>query len=97
MMVVVNFYLALDCDLKMAKRIIHEAIMISKYSYLKMPVAIVIEEEKINGIIALKLSAKSYVFDVKYEKAFQSDIVAKVEEWFIEKEVKRPVFNFSNA
>ena len=97
MMVVVNFYLALDCDLKMAKRIIHEAIMISKYSYLKMPVTIVIEEEKINGIIALKLSAKSYVFDVKYEKAFQSDIVAKVEEWFIEKEVKRPVFNFSNA
>ncbi len=98
MMVVSDFFIALDANLKKVKEIIEEAIVISKYSYLKKPISIVVSEVRLDNIIALKVQAKSYVMDVKYEKAFQSDIVSQIEEWMIEEKIKRPVFdiNYSN-
>lgn len=98
MMVVIDFFVALDADLKKVKKIIEETIVISKYSYLKKPISIVVNETSLNNIIALKIQAKAYVMDVKYEKAFQSDIVSQVEERFLEEKIKRPIFdvNYSN-
>ena len=93
MMIVNNFYIAIDADLEKAETIVKESIMISEFAYLKKPISIVISEIIIGGIIALELKAKSYVIDVKYEKAFQSDIVRKVRDSFNESKIKRPIFN----
>jgi small-conductance mechanosensitive channel len=95
MMVVSDFYIALDADLKKAEEIIKEAIVVSEFSYLKKPINIVVNEVVLEGIIALQLKAKSYVIDVKYEKAFQSDVVRKVRDWFNDEGIKRPVFNIN--
>lgn len=97
MMVVNNFYIAIDADLKKAETIIKESIVISEFAYLKKPISIVINEIIIGGIIALELKAKSYVIDVKYEKTFQSDIVRKVRDSFSESKIKRPIFNINCA
>lgn len=91
MMTVNDFYVAMDADLKEAKEIIHDILITSKYAYLKKPFSIVVAEVNLNGVIAIQLKVKSYVFDVKYEKTFQSEIVSKVIERFNKNNIKRPV------
>lgn len=93
MMVVSDFYISLDADLKKAESIIEEAIVISEFAYLKKPISIVVNEVVLGGVVALQLKVKSYVIDVKYEKVFQSDIVKKVKDWFNEEGIKRPTFD----
>ncbi|MFH1728015.1 MAG: mechanosensitive ion channel domain-containing protein [Pseudomonadota bacterium] len=93
MMVVVNFHVALDTKLDLAKKLIYEIIVTSKYAYLKKTVTITIDEVEIAERLAIKLTAKAYVLDVKYEKAFQSDIVLRVSEEFKENNIKRPTVN----
>ncbi len=92
MMTVNNFYLAIDADLDLAKEIIEEILITSKYIYLKKPHSIVVSEESLNGAIAINLKVKSFVLDVKYEKIFQSDIVSKVIQAFNKNNIKRPAF-----
>ena len=96
MMVVTEFHIALDADLTKAKEIITELIATSKYSYLKKPVIIVVNEINLGSLIALKLTAKAYVMDVSYEKAFQSELTQRVKEWFEEAKSKRPLFEISS-
>ena len=97
MMVVCDFHIALDADLNRAEEIIKEAITISEFSYLKKPIRIVINEVVLGGLVAIQIKAKAYVLDVKYEKAFQSDLVRKVKEWLNEEGIKRPIFEISNG
>lgn len=97
MMVVCDFHIALDADLERAEEIIKEAMTISEFSYLKKPIRIVINEVVLGGLVAIQIKAKAYVLDVKYEKAFQSDLVRKVKEWFNEEGIKRPIFEISNG
>lgn len=96
MMVVSEFHIAINSDLKRAKEIIREAIVVSKYSYLKKPIAIVINEVSFGNFIALKLQAKAYVMDVAYEKAFQTDLIERVKEWFEEAGISRPILQLKD-
>jgi small-conductance mechanosensitive channel len=96
MMVVSDFHIAIDSDLKRAKEIIREAIIVSKYAYLKKPIAIVINEINFGNFVALKLQAKAYVMDVAYEKAFQSDLIERVKDWFEEAGISRPILQLKN-
>jgi len=90
MMICIDFYVALDADLEVAREIIFETLVTSRYVYLKKPVAIVATEKMVAERLSVELKAKAYVLDVKYEKAFQTDIVMRVEEAFRERRVHRP-------
>lgn len=91
MMVVSEFYIGLDANINVAKDIIKEVVVTSRYVYLAKPVVIVVQEVVLENILAVKLSAKAYVLDVKYEKAFLSDITTRVSKEFFTRNVKRPV------
>lgn len=91
MMVVSSFYVGLDANIKNAKDIIKEVVVTSRYVYLAKPVVIIVEEVVLDNILAIKLSAKAYVLDVKYEKAFLTDITTRVSKEFFSKRIKRPV------
>ena len=91
MMVVTDFHIALDADLKQARKIIREVIVTSRFAYLKKPVDFAVEEVAIAERLALRIRAKAYVLDVHYEKAFQTDIVTRVAELFREQGIQRPV------
>ena len=43
--------------------------------------------------LAIQIRAKSYVLDVHYEKAYQSDIVVRVSRLFVEHDIARPQRN----
>ncbi len=97
MMICIDFHVALDADLGLARHIIFETLVTSRYVYLKKPVAIVANEKVMAERLCVELKAKAYVLDVKYEKSFQTDIVLRVEEAFREKAISRPTRDPNNA
>lgn len=65
-------------------------VVTSRFVYLEKPVAIVVEEVEFAYSPALKFIVKSYVLDVRYEKALQTDIVTRVSEVFRTEKIVRP-------
>lgn len=90
MMLVFDFYIALDADIRLARDLLYEVVVTSRYAYLKKPVTIVMTEMPIAERLALQLRAKAYVIDVRFEKAFQTDVVLRATEAFNRHHIKRP-------
>lgn len=91
MMIVIPFRVALDADLELARQLIFETVVTSRYAYLSKPVHIVASEVVVGHGLAIELRAKAYVLDVQYEKAFQTDVVMRVAQAFLEHRIKRPL------
>ncbi len=90
MMVVVPMHVALEADLDTARRLLLEVAFTSRYAYLAKPPVIVASEVATAGQFSIKLDLKMYVFDVKYEKALQTDVIARAQKAFLEADVRRP-------
>jgi small-conductance mechanosensitive channel len=90
MMLMFDFYIALDADIRLARDLLYEVVVTSRYAYLKKPVAIVMTEMPVAERLALQLRAKAYVIDVRFEKAFQTDVVLRATEAFNRHRIKRP-------
>lgn len=90
MMVTMDFHVALDADLALAREIIREALVTSRYIYLKKPVEVVACETAVSGRLAMRLTAKAYVMDVRFEKAFQTDVYLRGTEALRLRGIKRP-------
>lgn len=91
MMIVMPFHVAVDADIELARRLIYETVVTSRYVYLAKPVKVVAAETVIGHGLALQLTAKAYVLDVQYEKDFQTDVVTRVCDAFIKHGIKRPL------
>ena len=91
MMIVVSFHVSPYTDFMLAKSIVREAVITSKYVYLEKPVTVVMEEVALpqQGIF-LKMHAKAYVFDCRYEKAFLTDVTERVHQAFRDRGVATP-------
>lgn len=92
MMVPISFHIDLEAQLDKAQEIIQEIVTTSRFVYLIKPVSMVMEEVELRYQLALKITVKAYVLDVKYEKDFQSDIVKRVSQSFLKHQIKRPSF-----
>ncbi len=90
MMIVINFYISIEEDLEKVKNLLHETVITSKFVFLERPVVVVFEEIPISNTFVIKVSAKCYVLDCKYEKALQSDIVLRANKIFREEGILRP-------
>lgn len=77
MMVVVSFSLALGADVDRARRIVEEVAATSPYVYLDKPVFTVVSEVWRRSTLVTEVTLKAYVFDVRFEKAFQTDLVIR--------------------
>lgn len=90
MMVVSSFHLHLNNDIELVKDLIKEVIVTSRFSFLKKDILFTVTEVVLHDKLALRIDAKSYVMDVHYEKAFQSDIITTVNSLFLKYEIARP-------
>lgn len=97
MMVVFDFYVALDADVKLATKLLYDTIVTSRFVYLKKPVAIVVSEVAVENRLAILLKAKSYVLDVRFEKAMQTDLALRTNEIFRQHNIKRPQIEVASA
>ena len=89
MMVVIDFHLALSADIGQVQNLVEEVIVTSRFVYLKKPVSFSAQEVMLANRLVLQLTARAYVFDVKYEKAFQTDIVTRVSALLQEQGIAR--------
>jgi small-conductance mechanosensitive channel len=81
-MVVIPFYIHPEQDFVMARRIVAEAAATSRYVFLDKPLQTLVSEEYVGFQLFCVIRVKAYVFDVRHEKAFASDVTERVKAAF---------------
>jgi small-conductance mechanosensitive channel len=78
-MVVITFHVHRSSDHSRARHIVRDALVSSKYLYLQKPFTVLVREHLTpQGEALVQLTAKAYVFDMQFEKAFESDVTDRV-------------------
>ncbi|MBN2425932.1 MAG: mechanosensitive ion channel [Calditrichaceae bacterium] len=96
--VVAEFFLPAHIDINRLKQIARKAAAVSKYVYLKKPIAVIIKNEIYEGRSLLKVRLKAYVMDLRYEYAFASDMTERVMKYlFKEKMITAEEMNGMHA
>ncbi|MBT8339964.1 MAG: mechanosensitive ion channel [Desulfatitalea sp.] len=72
--VAAEFYLPPTVDLNRVKKLAHRIAGVSRYVFLDKPITIVCKNEVHEGRSLIKLRIKAYVFDLRYEFLFISDM-----------------------
>ena len=90
MMVVIKFHIAMTEDFELAKTLVYEACITSKYVFLHKPVSILVQEEITPVAFSTTISCKAYVIDARYEKAFVSDVTERVKRAFRNHDIHYP-------
>ncbi|MEW6441176.1 MAG: mechanosensitive ion channel domain-containing protein [bacterium] len=91
MMVVMSFHVAIDADVRLARDLLYETLVTSRYVYLKKPVTITVTEVAVAQRLALQLKARAYVLDVRFELPFINDVFLRATEAFEQHGIKRPL------
>ncbi len=82
MLVQQDFYIGIDQDVSRAKALVEDALTSSAYFYAGRPWVVLVNQVVIESMVAVRLRAKAYVLDIKYEKAFESDVAEQALEAF---------------
>ncbi len=90
MMVQMDFHIGLDQDLAAAKTILTEALTSSRFFSTARPWAVTVSQVLQDSYFALRLRAKAYVLDVRFEKAFETDVTERVVEGFANAKIQPP-------
>ncbi|KIG14762.1 Potassium efflux system KefA protein / Small-conductance mechanosensitive channel [Enhygromyxa salina] len=90
MQVVMDFYIGVDQDVGLARSIVNEAAVTSRYVYLPKPVVVLVNQMIADNHVAVRLRVKSYVLDTKYEKAFETDVNLRVLGAFRQHDIMPP-------
>jgi small-conductance mechanosensitive channel len=72
--VVAEFYLPIDIDINKTKLIAYRAPVVARYVSLKKPILVIIKNEVYMGRSLLKMRLKAYVFDIRFEFSFMSEM-----------------------
>lgn len=88
--VVAEFYLPPDIDLVQLKKIAYRAAAVSRYVYLKKPIAVILKNEIFEGRSMLKVRLKAYVHDLRFEFAFASEMTELVIQHLLAHKIVSP-------
>jgi small-conductance mechanosensitive channel len=90
MLVQQDFFIAVDQDAAHARRLVGDALCSSRFCKLQMPWTVLVNQVVHEQHFAVRLRAKAYVVDVRYEKAFETDVTLRVMEAFERNGVQPP-------
>src|SRR5690554_1450691 len=90
MMVCIDFYIGITADFDLAKRIIYEASITSRYVFLQKPAVVTTKEVGFAGGLATCLQSKAYVLDTRYDIAYITDVTERVKRKFREHKMQYP-------
>jgi small-conductance mechanosensitive channel len=76
--VVAEFFLPPDIDLDRTKLIAYRAAAVSRFVFLNKPISVILKNEIHQGRSLLKMQVKAYVFDIRFEFPFMSEITETV-------------------
>ena len=90
MQVVMDFHVAPDQPIRLARELVTEAAVSSRYVFLDKPVVVLVNQVILETHVAIRLRLKAYVLDTRYEKAFETDINLRVLHAFREAKILPP-------
>lgn len=90
MQVAMDFYIGIDQNVERAMDLLREACLTSPYVFLEQPIPILAKQVLLQNYVAVHLKARPYVFDCKYEKAFETDVHVRVLHAFRENGIHPP-------
>lgn len=90
MMVCIDFYIGVTADFDLAKRIIYEASITSRYVFLQKPAIVTTAEVEFANGLAIRLKSKAYVLDTRYDTAYITDVTERVKRKFREHNMQYP-------
>lgn len=90
MQVAMDFYIGIDQDVERACALLKETCLTSRYCFLENPVPVLAKQVIAQDYVAFQLKARPYVLDVKYEKAFETDVHIRVQKAFREHGIQPP-------
>lgn len=96
MQVVIPFYIGMDQDINAARDIIQEAASSSRYIHLPKPVVVLVKQSITDNYLAIQLTCKAYVVDIKFEKLFETDITLRVMQEFRKSDIFPPSIAIQN-
>ncbi|WP_437760054.1 mechanosensitive ion channel family protein [Sorangium sp. So ce1389] len=87
MAVSVQFFIALDQDIGLAKRVVEECVTSSRYIYLGQPPSVRVSQCVLGDVTAVRLDAEAHVLDMKYKQDYQSTLTERALKALREKRV----------
>jgi small-conductance mechanosensitive channel len=90
MLVQLDFFIGQDQNVTRAKDLVGQCLTSSPYAFRQKPWSVLINQVQLENCMAVRLRAKCYVLDVKYEKTLESDITERVIEAFNEYGIMPP-------
>jgi small-conductance mechanosensitive channel len=90
MQVAMTFYIGVDQDVALARELVRETCLMSRYCFLEREVPVLAKQVIIEDYVAYQLIARPYVLDLKYEKSFETDVHMTVQRLFREHQVLPP-------
>ena len=90
MQVVMDFHIGVDQDVLLAREVVSEAAVSSRYIYLPKPVVVLVDQCVSDNLVSVRLRLKAYVLDTKYEKAFVTDVNLRVMQAFRRHVIRPP-------
>lgn len=90
MQIQIDFYIGCDQDIALAETIVLEAMLTSQFVFLDKPVVCGLRQLLRDHFAAVHLRGRAYVFDTKYEKAFEADVTKRVLQDFRKHGIRTP-------
>ncbi len=90
MQVGMDFHVAIDQDIDLARSMVTEAALSSRYIFLDKPVVVHVHQVLAENLISVRLSLKAYVLDTRHEKAFETDVNLRCLRAFREAGIQAP-------
>ena len=76
--VVTKFYFAHDIDIETVKKILYRVAQTSKYTHLKLPIVVIMQEKPWGSVFKLKC----YPLDARDEFIYQTDLITRAKQAF---------------
>jgi small-conductance mechanosensitive channel len=90
MMAKVQFYISVTEDFQLARKLVYDACVTSRFVFLERPVEIELEEVARDTAFATIITCKAYVIDTQFEKDFVTDVTERVKRQFRARGIEAP-------
>lgn len=97
MMIQMDFFVGLEEDITRAKQLVSEALTTSRYIALDRTWKVLVSEIMQQTYVSVRIRAKAYVIDVRFEKDFETDVTERVLEAFRAETIRPPVISMRTA
>lgn len=75
-----HIYLSPHADINRIERVVREAVLTSKIICLAKPLSIHVKEVEQDGKLVMDMEIRAYVFDVRFEEAFLTDVTRRAKQ-----------------